>query len=185
MKELKMRKTMITASVLAAIGLASAVALADAPRGFGPGAGPCHEQGQGYQGQGYGGHHHHRYSDERGDFQERMNWRAERRMQRMDTDRDGVLSREEAEAAYQAHLQRDAERHQQRMQMFNQADTDGDGKLSRAEIDTWRGQMRERFGDRMYRGYRDGERWQRGPGGPRAPAGQGETSDSGAYDYVS
>lgn len=179
-----MRKTLITASVLAAIGLASAAAIADGPRGM---------RGGDCAGYGMQGGERQQMSYGRGEFRERMAQRAERRFESLDTDKDGALSREEAEAGYQARLQEQAERHQRRMELFGQADGNGDGKLSRDEMQAFRDQMREQWrdqaGSRMGGGYwhkherggeyRRGDGWQRGPGGPAGPAAPG-TSSSGS-----
>ncbi|NGY03887.1 EF-hand domain-containing protein [Solimonas terrae] len=66
------------------------------------------------------------------------------RMKAVDTDGDGAISRDEAQAALKSEFARLDRNHDgqisedefvgARMEMFDAADTDGDGKLTRAEL---------------------------------------------------
>ena len=114
-----------------------------APQGPGAGApeatphrhGHAHGMRHGPTAQGHGAHH------------------GERMLRRLDTDRDGRISRAEFDAAQQQAMAR-------RMKAFDTADTDRDGQLTQAEMLAFRDTMRARH--HGARGHRHGD-----PGGTR------------------
>lgn len=85
---------------------------------------------------------------------------------KIDTDRDGYVTRADAEAAAAAHRsQRQEARGERRSALFARLDANGDGMISRAEFDApraARGDRAERRADRMERrGDRRGMRGER------------------------
>jgi len=129
------------------------------------------------------------------DFSEMQSRRSDLTIEQfnaMDKDRNGLLSREEMQAARQQQMQAraseqfkkldadgdgalspqelSAPREERAAERFKQMDTDGNGKLSEAEMSAARETMRQNFRER--RGsMRSGEHGPRGQGGGRTPPG--------------
>jgi Ca2+-binding EF-hand superfamily protein len=109
--------------------------------------------------------------------------RVDQRFARLDVNRDGRATPEEAR---QAGEQRRAER---AGRMFERLDLNRDGSVSRIEFDQARSQLREQRGERRAeRGERRGMRGMRGPrrGGPdaRGPRGQGAQRMFGEQGFI-
>ncbi len=81
--------------------------------------------------------------------------RADQRFQRLDTNRDGRVTQEEARALRQARMTQRQERRAERQgRMFDRLDTNRDGQISRDEFNQRREVRAERRGQRGMRGMR-------------------------------
>lgn len=94
--------------------------------------------------------------------------RVKQRFERLDTNRDGIVTREEVEAT------RAARRAEAQDRRFAMVDADKNGSISRAEFD---GAIATRSERRAERG---GKRWKRGGrGGPEAMLARADTNSDG------
>lgn len=141
---MKLRTLAIAGALAGLAGLAFAQGAAQSPQAAPPQAAPCAAPPCGPGGSGGpggpGGRHFHRAGDH------------DRMLKQFDTDRDGLVSRAEFQAAQQ-----------RQMEAFDKADQNADGKLSRDEMRAMREQMRPRMQGMM-------QEHRHGPGAPEAPA---------------
>ena len=94
--------------------------------------------------------------------------RVKARFERLDTNRDGIVTREEVDAT------RAARRAEAQNRRFTMMDADRNGSISRAEFDTAVAQRGER------RAERGGKRWKRGNrAGPEAMLARADTNEDG------